>query len=508
MRNYLKLFGLLALLASANAVLSQSAEPEVAYEQGQVAIMSKDWLEAVEAFKQAAKKREHKAASQYWQAYAHYQLKQNAQAKRLLERLIRTQNDSEWVDDAKMLLLEHGDGESSEVLQRLMDEELKLFTLQQLMFNQPDKALPKIKEILEKSESIRIKQNALQMLGLSESEEISKLFYEFIEQEKSHELQRTAIQMLSMRDNKESREKLAKLYENLEDKETRLAIIHGFIHHDDNRQLLKFLRQEKDPGLSRELIQVLGIKGEVATLKDMYKKSEGEQRKAILEALAISGDAEYLYYVIDNETNQQLRNQAIQSLVMVDNDNMGDYLARLYEKAQDDSEKDIIASLFIATDVDPEIIRSLVAKEHNKDRKRQLLTSLMAMDEVAVMQELYQQETDPMVKAEIIRHLGMMDATDELMKLYQDDPEAIDEQTLFEALGMSSEKLDTNFLVARFKEGTEHTRQAVLNALMMQDDTDTMLKLFKEAEDHEVKKQIIKIIGMTDPDALIKAIED
>jgi hypothetical protein len=508
MRNYIILLGLLALLMTTNPVNSEVTEPEVAYEQGQAAIMSKDWVEAVEAFKRAARERELRAAASYWQAYSHYQLKQKAQAKRLLERLIRTQEKSQWVDDAKMLLFEHGDSDELVNHQQAIDEELKLFALQQLMFNQPDKAIPKVKALLEQSESLRVKQNALQMLGLSESKAINDMFFDFIKKEKNHELQRTAIQMLSLRDDRESREKLEKLYESLRDKETKLAIIQGFIHHDDNRQLLKFLEQEKDPALSKELIQILGIKGEVATLKDMYKNTEGAERRAILEALALSGDAEYLYYVIDNETDQILRNQAIQSLIMVDDEHMGDYLARLYEKANDPSEKDIIASVFIATDVDPEVIRKILNKEQDEARKRQLLHSLMAMDEVTIMKKVYEEETDPMVKAEIIRHLGVMDATDELMKLYQDNPEEVDEQALFEALGMSSQKLDVDFLMDRFKTGDEKTKQGVLNALMMQSDTDTMLKLFKAEKDYEVKKQIIKMIGVTNPEALIEAIED
>jgi outer membrane protein assembly factor BamD (BamD/ComL family) len=62
MRNYIILLGLLALLMTTNPVNSEVTEPEVAYEQGQAAIMSKDWVEAVEAFKRATRERKLRAA--------------------------------------------------------------------------------------------------------------------------------------------------------------------------------------------------------------------------------------------------------------------------------------------------------------------------------------------------------------------------------------------------------------------------------------------------------------
>ena len=348
-----------------------------AYESGQMAMRSKDWRDAVDRFAEAAKNDRLKAGANYWQAYSHYQIKQKAQAKRLLERLIKKHPDSQWVDDAQVLLFEQGDGGEQGTHQDALDEELRLFTLQQIMFNNPEKALPKVYQMLEQSKSERVKQNAIQLLGLSDSEEVVNYLFRFIEKETNQGLQHQAIQMLSLRDSSDSRGKLKKLYDNSQDREIKSAIIQGFIHHDDNNELIAMLNQEQDPELSLYLIQMLGIKGESAALKDIYKNSKGEQRRAILEALALSGDAAYLYFVIDNETDQEIRNQAIHSLIMVDDDNMGEYLAKLYENAQNESEKDVISTVFIATDVDPDVIVRIIKTEQNQDRKHHLVNTLM-----------------------------------------------------------------------------------------------------------------------------------
>ena len=160
-------------------------------------------------------------------------MKQKVQAKRLLERLIKNDPDSEWVDDAEVLLFENGDGGEQASHQAALDEELKLFTLQQIMFNKPEKALPKVYEMLEKSESVRVKMNALQLLGLSDQPQVVEYLLNFINQEKNQDLQQQAIQMLSFRDSPVAREKLAQLYEKSQNKDIKAAIIQGFIHHDD-----------------------------------------------------------------------------------------------------------------------------------------------------------------------------------------------------------------------------------------------------------------------------------
>ncbi|MCX7553358.1 HEAT repeat domain-containing protein [Marinicella sp. S1101] len=508
MRVSIKKITMLILLFSTPAIYGADKEATEAYEFGHAAMMSKDWNDAIGAFEQAAKERELKAAAKYWQAYSHYKIKQKAQAKRLLERLIKNHPESDWVDDAQVLLFEHGDGGENSSHQAALDEELKLFTLQQIMFNNPAKALPKIQAMLKTSESMRVKQNAIQLLGLSDSDEVVDYLFGFATSETNRSLKQQAIQMLSLRDSDKSREKLKKLYENSQDKEIKSAIIQGFIHHDDNDELISMLKQETDPELNHYLIQMLGIKGESAALKNLYKKSIGDSKRAIMEALALSGDASFLYEVIDSETDQEIKNQAIHSLIMVDDDNMGDYLAKLYKKAKNESEKDVISSVFIATDVDADVIVDILKSESSQGRKAHLINTLMAMDEVKALQSVYVDETDGEIKSQIIRHLGIMDATDVLMNMYKDDPSLANDDAFFEAFGMSSTELDEDFLMARFKEGDHQVKDGVLNALMMQDNSEVMVKLLKTETDHEIKKKIIQMIGMTNPDALIDAIED
>jgi len=479
-----------------------------AYEYGHIVLQTKDWRDAIIAFKQAAKDKNLKSAAMYWQAYSHYQLKQKAQAKRLLKRLIKSEPQSEWVDDAEMLLFEHGDGDEKALHQDQLDEELKLFTLQQIMFNNPEKALPKIYTIIEQSNSIRVKLNAIHILGLSEQPEVVDYLIRLLEKETNIELQQQAIQMLSLREDKDARNKLAHLYQTSKNKEIKIAIIQGFIHQQDSKQLIAMLNQEQDPELSMYLIQMLGIKGETVALKNIYKKSQGDQRRAILEALALSGDATYLYDVIEHEKDTEIRLQAIHSLIMVNDEHMGDYLFNLYQQATSSEERDVIANVFIATDIDPALIVRLMKSEDNTERKHSLLNTLMVLGAVEEMKEVYRSEHNPDTQQAIIRLLGVMNAGDVLMEIYQTDPSVLNNQVFFEAVGMTSGSVNEEFLIERFKAGNLRVKEAVLNALMMQDNVEAMVGLLKTEEDREVKKKIIKMIGAVDAEALLDTIED
>jgi len=508
MRNTIYLFTALLLMLNQPPALGQIQDAKEAYEFGHAAMQSKDWRDAIEAFETAGKDRQLRAAANYWQAYAHYQVKQRAQARRLLERLIERYPNSEWVDDAQVLLFEHGDGSEPATHQAALDEELKLFTLQQIMFNNPEKALPKVYDLLENSDSERVKHNAIQLLGLSESEAVAEYLFKFINQEKNVDLQHQAIQMLSLRSNANSRKKLQQLYQKSDNRDIKAAIIQGFVHDDNTDELEAMLQQETDPELSIYMIRMLGMQGNAAVLKDRYQQAQGDERRAILEALALAGDASYLYDIIDHESDQEIRNQAIHSLIMVDDDKLGDYLTRLYKKATDESEKDVIASVFVATDVAPEVIVKLLQQESDTERKKQLLQTLMVMDQKDALQQIYEQETDQEIKTSIIRLLGVMDASDVLMEMYKNDPSLAEEAIFYEAFGMSSQALDEDFLMARFKAGNEQVKQGVLNAFMMQGNAAPLVKLLKQESNHEVKKQIIQMISMIDPDLLLDAIED
>ncbi len=97
----------LALALATTAVMAQTP-----YDEGQKALRSQDWMDAVEYFEQAVKNDSGQAdAATYWMAYAYYKAGRRSEGERELRRLERKYPDSQWVKEGQALRIEHQDPE-------------------------------------------------------------------------------------------------------------------------------------------------------------------------------------------------------------------------------------------------------------------------------------------------------------------------------------------------------------------------------------------------------------
>jgi len=350
------------------------------YEAGQKAMHSKQYEKAYAHFKKAESDKEYTDAALYWQSYVLYKNKQDAKARRAIEKLIENHPDSKWIDDAEFLVLEN-DLENNlpniaELEQELnsleklneekihevmgLNEELKLYAIQQLMFKDEVKGLALVKDMLKNTKNMQVKMNALQLMGINESEQATKELYEFIQQNKVIELQNQAIHMLSLRDSLKSNEMLLELYEKDINKELKSSIIQGFIHSDDHKKLLELIEKENDTDLSHQMIQMLGVKGATEELKKLSKTIKGsDNQAALIHALALSGDSQSIKDMIANSHETEIKKQAVQSLIILDDD-LGTYLDDLYNQIDDPILKNEIITVFIATGKSPKNIQNLI----------------------------------------------------------------------------------------------------------------------------------------------------
>ncbi|MBL4773943.1 MAG: hypothetical protein JKX98_10225, partial [Alcanivoracaceae bacterium] len=238
------------------------------YEAGQEAMHKQQYQKAYKQFKAAESDKKYADASLYWQSYALFKSRQDAKARRTLNKLYEKHPNSQWLDDGKILALEHEIENNLDNMDELelelekleLDEELKLFTIQQLMFKDQLKGLDLVKDLLLNTTDVKVKMNALQLMGISDTEKASKYLYEFILKEqkldlkhqavdfkqKELDLKHHAIQMLSLRDSLKSNELLVQLYEKNNNKDLKSSIIQGFIHSSDHNKLLELIEKEKD----------------------------------------------------------------------------------------------------------------------------------------------------------------------------------------------------------------------------------------------------------------------
>src|SRR5690606_28142486 len=268
-------------------------------------------------FATAIKAGDNAEASMYWKAYAESKMKKFSAAQETIARLKSTYPKSQWVDDAEALSLEmrgpRGPGKLPE------DEELKLYALQMLMMNDPERAEPLLKKYIEEGKSDELREKAMFILLQHPDAANSEVMQGALSQAANIHLKMSAIRLLGLLDDEKSREMLDRAYRESKEPAVKHMIIQAYMTQDNAEKLAEIARNEKDPALKRQAVTMLGVTGEIGRIKDLYETTEdADVRRAMLQGFAMSGDGEMLFEILDNEKDPETRRAAIQHLIMVD----------------------------------------------------------------------------------------------------------------------------------------------------------------------------------------------
>lgn len=153
----------------------------------------------------------------------------------------------------------------------------------------------------------------------------------FLETEKDPELQLEIIHALGAMG---ASDELADLYASMTNPQTRVAILESLAIADDTEALIKILKAEKDSNLRAAAIHSLSINGDSAGadfLVSLYPTGTRSEKSAIIESMMVMDDAQGLIGLLKQETDPELRREMVQMLTVMDTDESSDYLFELLE---------------------------------------------------------------------------------------------------------------------------------------------------------------------------------
>ena len=129
---------------------------------------------------------------------------------------------------------------------------------------------------------------------------------------------------------------LAQLYTTETALEVKRAIIQGLFVSGNSDKLFDLAKSEKDPELRRLAINQLGVMGRSktgASLAGMYaQETNADNKKAIINALFIQGNATALVDLARKETDLNLKKQIVNQLGLMHSKDASDYLMELLNK--------------------------------------------------------------------------------------------------------------------------------------------------------------------------------
>ncbi len=224
-------------------------------------------------------------------------------------------------------------GESTmlkQVLATETDSELRRAAIRGIAMEDSSESASLLESIYDSSDSIEEKSAILEALVMMD--EASGLALKILRTETNPELQHQAIQVLGIMG---ATEELGELYTNMTDRDSRMAILEAMSISDDSEGLFNILQLEQDPELRAAAIQGLAINGEEEAaeyLATMYPGASREEKTAVIRSMMIMEDTQGLLNLLKQESDPELKREMLQMLTIMDSEESDQYLFEMLEK--------------------------------------------------------------------------------------------------------------------------------------------------------------------------------
>jgi hypothetical protein len=138
------------------------------------------------------------------------------------------------------------------------NDDLKLLALNSLMQQEPEKALPVLRILLNSDKPLELRRRAIFVLAESKSPEARQLLMEIAMKNSDPGLQRSAVQTLGTK-GKDATPQLVKIYKESNDNGVKRAAVSGLFIAGDATDLVDLSRSEKDMEMKRNIVSQLAV---------------------------------------------------------------------------------------------------------------------------------------------------------------------------------------------------------------------------------------------------------
>ena len=258
-------------------------------------------------------------------------------------------------------------------------DELKIAALEALISAPPDRALPRVRKILEGNSSDEVKESALFILSQIDTPVAQTLLVETARQS-SGDLQIEAIQMIGIGGQAAALSELTAIYE-VGDIDVKEAVLQAYMIADDVEAVLEVAMTaevEAEFEAAVEMLAVMDATEELRSLRNRPGMSE-----SLIQAFIISDDSEMLLEFAMDGSNKERQIEAIEALGIVDRDGSGETLVKIYSGSDDEEIREAALTGMLIADYDEGVLE-LYRASQDPGEKSELLEYLTIMDSDAL----------------------------------------------------------------------------------------------------------------------------
>jgi tetratricopeptide (TPR) repeat protein len=351
------------------------------YSRGKNYLDRKEYDRAIDAFSQVIDSKASRAdGAYYWRSYAQNKLGHRDEALAGLAELGKSFPSSRWLEDAKALQVEIRSQSGQPVSpESATDEDLKLLALNSLMATDPDRSIPMLEKLLKSSNSPKVKERALFVLAQSRSQGARDLLAGIAKGGSNPDLQSKAIEYLGISGGRDNLQTLVEIYKGSNDAQVKRTILNSLMVAGSRENLLAVAKSESNPELKVHAIRLLGNVGGSDDLAQIYSaESSPEVKRAVIEGLFVSGNADKLFQIVKNEKDDSLRRFAINQLGVMGRSKTGAALTSMYAQENNaDNKKAIVNALFVQGNAAALI--EIARKETDLNLKKTIVGQLSVM---------------------------------------------------------------------------------------------------------------------------------
>ena len=285
-------------------------------------------------------------------------------------------NSSRLALGAALLLLATGSLAQTETTD---DESFRMTALEALITAPAERALPIVDKVLAGNHSADLKERALFILSQMETPESQARLLAFANDGQG-ELQVEAIRMIGIGGDQDAMASLGGIYRG-GNADVREAVLEAYLIADEATAVFEIAANTDDESEFSDAVQMLGAMGAHKELREL--RGRAGLSESLIEAYAISGDAESLRELAMDDSNPEMQKRAIESLGIVGGDDVNQTLVDIYGNAANDDIKDAALEGLLIAGHDTGVL-ALYRNANNAVEKRQLLEYLVIMDSEVV----------------------------------------------------------------------------------------------------------------------------
>ena len=261
------------------------------------------------------------------------------------------------------------------------NDELKIAALEALIAAPAERALPLATKALRANNSDEVKEAALFVLSQIDSDEAHAMLLETASQSDG-ELRLEAIRMIGISGDSDGIAQLRPLFES-GDEDVQAAVLEAYLIADDEEGVYDIAISTDNDEIYAEAVETLGAMNAHEQLRRL-REANGVS-ESLIEAYMIADDVDSLRAIARDDSDPDLQAEAIEMLGVVGGSDVNETLFNLYKSASSDDIRDAALQGMLIADYDEGVLQ-LYRESSDAGEKRQLLEYLVIMDSEAIYQ--------------------------------------------------------------------------------------------------------------------------